>query len=152
MSSVRSTTNQRTNAEAVPSVVGWCARRGALCVALAAIVVYLNALPNGFTYDDVPVIIENPATDPDAPWWEPWRRTWWSLGEWAGDADRPYRPLTVQTFALERRLFGDHPLPFHAANVLLHAAISVAVWWLARRLGASALGGLLAGMLFAVHP
>ena len=152
MSSVRSTTSQRTNAEAVPSVVGWCARRGALCVALAAIVVYLNALPNGFTYDDVPVIIENPATDPEAPWWEPWRRTWWSLGEWAGDADRPYRPLTVQTFALERRLFGDHPLPFHAANVLLHAAISVAVWWLARRLGASALAGLLAGVLFAVHP
>jgi len=152
MSSVRSTTSQRTNADAVPSVVGWCARRGALCVALAAIVVYLNALPNGFTYDDVPVIIQNAATDPEAPWWEPWRRTWWSLGEWAGDADRPYRPLTVQTFALERRLFGDHPLPFHAANVLLHAAISVAVWWLARRLGASALGGLLAGLLFAVHP
>ncbi|MCZ6652168.1 MAG: tetratricopeptide repeat protein [Planctomycetota bacterium] len=136
----------------MPSVVGWCARRGALCVGLAAIVVYLNALPNGFTYDDVPVIVENPATDPAAPWWEPWRRTWWSLGEWAGDADRPYRPLTVQTFALERRLFGDRPLPFHAVNVLLHGAISVAVWWLARRLGASALAGLLAGMLFAVHP
>ncbi len=152
LGSVRSTTTRGTDEAAAPSVVEWCARRGALCVGLAAIVVYLNALPNGFTYDDVPVIIENPATDPGAPWWEPWRRTWWSLGEWAGDADRPYRPLTVQTFALERRLFGDQPLPFHAANVLLHAAISVAVWWLARRLGASALGGLLAGMLFAVHP
>ena len=89
----------------------WFADRGALFVAAAAVVVYLNSLPNGFTYDDVPVIVNNPATDPATPWFEPWRRPWWNLGEWAGDADRPYRPLTVATFALERRLFGDRPLP-----------------------------------------
>lgn len=130
----------------------WFADRGALCVAAVAMVVYLNSLPNGFTYDDVPVIVNNPATDPSNPWFEPWRRTWWNLGEWAGDADRPYRPLTVATFALERRLFGDRPLPFHLFNVLLHAANSVGVWWLARRVGAGATSALLAGVLFAVHP
>ncbi len=134
----------------------WVASRagsaGAVIVGLASGVVYLNALPNGFTYDDVPVVLRNPATEVQAPWWEAWRRPWWRMGEWAGDADRPYRPLTVQIFALERRVWGDWPLPYHALNLVLHACNSIAVYLLARRFSAGGGVAMLTGVCFAIHP
>jgi|GEM_PF-1484348 len=123
-----------------------------IIVALAAVAVHLNALPNGFTYDDVPIILENPATDPAASWWEPWRHPYWPGSSRGDDLDVLYRPLTVQTYAIQRRLFGAWPLPFHLVNVILHAAVSVGVVWLARRLGCRPIVAAAVGLVFAVHP
>jgi len=126
--------------------------QGGWCIVILALVVYGNALPNGFTYDDLPVIVENPATNPESSWWAPWCETWWYVHQHKDGAERPYRPFPLQLFALERRLFGLNPLPFHLINVLLHAAVSAGVWWLACRTGSSTSAALLGGVVFAIHP
>ena len=114
-----------------------------LAVALAASV---TALRNGFVYDDVQVIVENPLLhDLDslprilaAPYWSP------------AVLDRLYRPLTSASFAADWAAGGGRPIAFHATNLGLHLAVTALVL---------ALGGLLlgpgavvAGLWFAVHP
>ena len=92
-------------------------------VALGAILVYLTSLANGFAYDDVSVVLENPAvhdlTNSLRIWFTPY---------WPGAAARPaglYRPLTIFLFAVQWSVGGGAPLNFHLLNVLLHAHASV---------------------------
>ena len=62
-----------------------------------------------------------------------------------------WRPLLSLTFLLQRSLTGFAPLPFHAVNLALHAAVCVLVLEaLSRRLSARA--ALSGALLFAVLP
>ncbi|MCC7291218.1 MAG: tetratricopeptide repeat protein [Phycisphaerales bacterium] len=126
-------------------------RHGAL-IALAACAVYANSLSNGFTYDDVPMVVRNEHLAESVPWWQPWVEPYWP-GSNEGDViDLLYRPLTVQTYGWQRRLLGLDPLSFHAVNVLLHAVVSLMLWRVSLRLGLGDGAALAAAMLFAVHP
>ncbi len=126
-------------------------RHGAF-IALAACAVYANSLGNGFTYDDVPMVVRNEHIAESAPWWRPWVEPYWP-GSNEGDViDLLYRPLTVQTYGLQRRVLGLDPLSFHAVNILLHAVVSLMLWRVSLRLGLGDGAALAAAMLFAVHP
>src|SRR2546430_6553808 len=59
------------------------------------------------------------------------------------------RPLVIAGFALDALV--DGTVWFHAVNLLWHAGVAVAVAALARRWMDTS-GGLVAGLLFAVHP
>jgi len=118
-------------------------------VAATAILVYLNSVSNGFAYDDLGIILENPAVrdlgNPLRTWLTPY---------WPGSdavARGLYRPLTVQLMAIEWAMGGGSPLPFHAFNVLLHSFASVLVYLLLRGL-VGWKGALIGSLLFAVHP
>lgn len=115
-------------------------------------IVYLQALHHGFTYDDVPIVQKNPVIDVSVPWWQAWTQPYWPGSNTGDRIDLLYRPLTVQTYAWERRLFGQNPMPPHLTNILLHALISVCVWSIAKRLGMRAGPALFGALLFAVHP
>jgi len=128
------------------SQLGWC------LVVLSAVLVYLNSLPNDFTYDDLPIIVDNPVTQLEAPWYDSWQSSYWPEEQSSRDPRALYRPLTVFSYALQRRVMGSAPWSFHTLNVLLHALASLGVWWLAKRLGCSAPAALLGGLVFAVHP
>ena len=125
------------------------ARRAALLVAIAACLVYAGAVGNGWALDDHPVIERNPAAHSVAaaldaafsPYWPP-------EGELSAGL---YRPFTVFTYGVDWALSGGRPWWFHLVNVLLHAAVSgllvlVACRWL------PAVGALVAGLVFALHP
>ncbi len=76
---------------------------------------------------------------------------------WAGasGADRSlYRPLTILSFALERRLSGGVASPgvSQGVNVLTHLLVTIALLALALRLGFGAFAAGAAALLFAVHP
>jgi len=77
-----------------------------------------------------------------------------SYWEGARGNDRTlYRPVTILTFAIERKLTGESdPFVSHLVNVLLHALVSLALAALARRIGASELAAAGTGLLFALHP
>lgn len=114
-----------------------------------AILVYLNSLGNGFAFDDIGIILENPTvhhfTDPLRIWLTPY---------WPGAdalARGLYRPLTIQIMALQWAVGDGAPVVFHLLNVTLHAATSVLVYRVLRVL-VGWRSAWVAGLLFAVHP
>jgi hypothetical protein len=63
-----------------------------------------------------------------------------------------YRPLVLLTYALTQWYASGTPLAFHLTNLLLHganAALLAALLW---RVSGSWLAGILAGVMFAIHP
>ncbi|MCG3129282.1 MAG: hypothetical protein FLDDKLPJ_00006 [Phycisphaerae bacterium] len=127
-------------------------RRWGVVIPLVCIAAYATSLPNDFAYDDVPVVERNPVLAEGEPWWRAWVTPYWH-GSNEGDAiDVLYRPLTVQTYAWQRRLLGPHPWSFHLVNVLLHAAVSLGVRALASRLGVGAGAATFVALVFAAHP
>ena len=118
-------------------------------VALAAIVCYLNSLGNGFALDDFWIVPQNANVTELSNLLRLWAEPYWT-----GDAGRDlglYRPLPITFFNLEWAIGGGAAWPFHAANVLLHALVSVLVLAFARRF--VPLPYAVAGALvFAVHP
>lgn len=135
-----------------PSAAAW--RR--LGVFVAAIVVFLSALGNGFVnMDDPRIILEQPFLQ---------RWTWANL--WTCVSPFPVReeflPLRDLTYMVHHGLHGARPLGFVLGNLLFHAGTAVLVTRLGERLlpralptaSASQVGRLafLAGLLFALHP
>jgi tetratricopeptide (TPR) repeat protein len=114
---------------------------------LAAFIVFLNSLDNGFVWDDNVVILENPVF-----------RGGVSSVFFAIDSPRQYewapyyRPLTYLTFYLENSLFGFDPFGMHLLNLLLHAANVLLVYVIVKMISARASVAFLASILFAVHP
>ncbi|MCS7079636.1 MAG: tetratricopeptide repeat protein [Chloracidobacterium sp.] len=113
-----------------------------------AVVVYANTLANDFAYDDIPIIVNNPAVH-EADWRAIWLHGYWSHITGGGGN---YRPLTVTTFALDYWLWGLRPFGYHLTNVLLHAANVAWLFYLLRRYRVGAEIAGLTGLLFAVHP
>jgi protein O-mannosyl-transferase len=117
----------------------------AAVVALLAGALYAVSLGGTYVYDDVPVVQHDSRLQPKVRWGYLWTRGY-NRG-----VDRLYRPLVTTSYAIEWWLHGDRPWVFHLVNILLHAACSVCVAELARRMLGSRVG-LAAGLLFAAHP
>lgn len=118
-------------------------RRLAAPIALVALAIAPHApsLSGGWIIDDGHYVAENPLLD-DARG---------LAAIWARPSSLPqYYPLVFTSFWIERQLFGLDPRAFHATNLLLHAAVTLLVWDVLRRLGAKA--PWIAAALFATHP
>jgi tetratricopeptide (TPR) repeat protein len=118
-------------------------------VALAAVLVYVGALANGFALDDVPLVRDNPAIASVANLPRLLVSPYWAT---AGEHYGLYRPLAVVSLAINRALTGPGPFGFHLVNVLLHAGVSALAWFALRRAGSHYGTALLGGLIFAVHP
>ncbi len=127
-------------------------------IPLLAIVLYLNTVGNGFVYDDIPQVVQN-------PWIRGFHnvRAIFTSGAWGfgGETTNYYRPLMHIFYMLLYALFGLNPLGFHVFNIVVHAGVSLLVFVLTLRLlgdggrtpGRPALGAAVsAGLLFAAHP
>ena len=119
-----------------------------LATAVAAVAVYANALDHEFVLDDVAMVRDDPRVRSIAGGFESFVEPYW------GPRGNPwlYRPAVVAGLSLGRAVHGPDPWGFTAVNVVLHAAVAVALAGLARTLGASAPVAGAAGLLFAVHP
>ena len=106
-------------------------------VVLAA---YWPALSGGFVFDDGPFLIQSDLIRSSAGL----RRFWFST------LQTDYWPVTYTAFWAEWRLWGAHPLGYHAVNIALHGAEALMLWGILRRLRLP--GAYLAAFLFAVHP
>jgi hypothetical protein len=130
--------------EALDRRLAWTMAAAVALVALAASAIGIR---NGFVYDDNFVIVHNTAIDALPRWWKIFTWPYWPpvMG---GDG---YRPLTILSFAIEWAIADGSPVPFHAANILGYALVSVAVFRLALLLLPPAYAAL-AALLFAAHP
>lgn len=124
---------------------------------LLGLLCYVNSLFNGFTYDDLPIIEQNPRIRSLTNFREIWLTDWWF--EQTEDQpfpnperDRLYRPLTLFSFAVNYAVHGLQPAGYHAVNVALHAAVCFLVWLFVRRLFEDEWIAGLTAVLFAVHP
>jgi len=102
---------------------------------------------NGFTYDDVYVIQRNGAVHSLHRWWRLFAQSYWPRS-WGADG---YRPVTMLGFAVEWVVGGGSPWVFHAVNVALYCATTVAMFWLASAI-LPLTAAWIASALFAVHP
>ena len=113
---------------------------------LVATLVYLNALRNGFVFDDGLYVLKNDAV------------TKLSIAQLfqVNKYTNVFRPLTFATFALNWIVSGAHPFTFHLVNLLLHAAVTAVFYLLLLRLlepsPSTPLIAFVAALLFAVHP
>ncbi len=125
---------------------------GALAIAAGAVLLHLPALRHGYALDDLFVVAENPVVAELrwreallAPWWPPQHGVDWRASNW--------RPLATLSLVAERAAAGQAALRLHhATNALLHGALVLALFPLARRLAGSGGPALAACALFAAHP
>ena len=131
-----------------PGAAGWI-WQGAL--AMGAFAVYANTLGNGFITDDQFQILNNPAVIGLHNLGQVFTSGVWSFLGYQGNY---YRPLPFMVYALLYHLGGPSAWAFHLSMALLHAANTVLVYRLGRRLlfDPSAPAAWVAAALFAVHP
>jgi tetratricopeptide (TPR) repeat protein len=103
-------------------------------------ITYLPALHNGFIWDDDAHLTANPAiTSPNGL-----RRIWTSF------VLPVYYPVTFSGFWMMYQMWGQNALPYHATTLGLHAANSVLLFFVLRRLKIRAAWMIAA--VWAVHP
>ncbi len=118
--------------------VGRLGRRYLLAVMLlATFVAYGNTFRNNWSYDDIPVVVENS----DAH----------SLAGFVENR-RPGRPLRELSYIPEYQLFGDKPAGYRVQQLLWHGANGFLLVLLLQALGVETIAALLAGLFFLVHP
>jgi hypothetical protein len=122
------------------------AHRAVLCsvAALAAGVLYLNALHNPFVYDDYHTVVQNTSLERPA-------------NVRALVLHDVSRPLVNASYAVDRAIWGSTPFGFHVSNVLLHVLNVILLFHLAWRLAGSQgrqpeIVAFATAVLFAVHP
>jgi len=141
--------------ERFAAAAGVAARHPAKIAATLAAAVFLGTLPNQPVLDDGWAVLDNPLVRTlDVA--RIFAKHYGNSG--SATLAGTYRPIATLTCAVQYALHGPAPIPFHAVNVLLHAATTALVVLLARRILATiaparaAAGALGAGLLFAVHP
>ena len=103
----------------------------------AALAAFGASLGSGFHFDDY-AIFADPVLRSPMGW----------LGVWA---PRQTRPLAYFTFWLNQQIGGGDPLGYHLFNLALHLGAVMLAWKCLRRtVGERA--GLVAAMIFAIHP
>jgi hypothetical protein len=160
-----------------PRAAWW---HGAALPALLAVLLFLRALPGGYTFDDRAAVRDNPdVVVPGRPYAHLLAADFWGAPARSALSNKSYRPLTTSVFRAVRAATwapppgmasggaaptpdGSHPhppaLPFHALNVALHAAVTAKVHALALALAAweghpqAQACATLAALLFAAHP
>jgi protein O-mannosyl-transferase len=113
---------------------------GAALIFAAIFLAYGPSINGGFILDDDKLLTE--ATLIKAP--DGIERFWRT----ADAVD--YWPLSNSSLWIEWRLWAMHPAGYHVTNLILHAAESILIWIILRRL--SIPGAYLAAALFALHP
>lgn len=117
-----------------------------LIPAIAAFIIYIPALGNGFVnWDDPAYVYENlHIRSLDVRWLL------------TGVVGSNYHPLTMLSHTIDYALFGLRPAGHHLTSIILHALNSALVFLLASKLigghKKAYVGALIAALLFALHP
>jgi tetratricopeptide (TPR) repeat protein len=144
--------NPQTAKALLPAALDRHQGSAALALAILAVLIYLPALGNGYAFDDLAIVFDNPVVT-ELRYGEALAGPYWPDREGAQSASPNWRPLATVSFLLERHLLGRlSPAFAHAINALLHGLVVLALFPLARRLAGSGGAALAACALFAAHP
>jgi protein O-mannosyl-transferase len=115
---------------------------------------YFNSLGGQFVYDDRVQILRNPtilslANIPSMFTQSVWQFIDPAPGETIGTY---YRPLFNILLAVNYNLFGPNVVGWHVVSVLLHLAVTLLVYMIARRWGLARELAAVAALFFGLHP
>ena len=116
---------------------------------------YLNSLQGQLVHDDVFAIHDNSDVRPSTPLGKVFQDDFWGTPMSSETSHKSYRPLTVLTFRLNYLLHGLEPWGYHAANVVLHALVTLLFGFLCKHVAFRHDDhhlAFLSGALFATHP
>lgn len=116
---------------------------------VAAFAPFVGTLFYGFVYDDLGIILHNPAINGWDSVFAVWKHPYWTGGgpDYAG----LYRPLLVAIFAVIWNGLHRYAIAFHLFAVCVHAAATLLLWGILRR-ATSAWAAAGAALWFALHP
>lgn len=132
----------------LPRLAPW---RAGLLVALLASLVYLNTLPNAFVIDDRQQIVDNGFLRQRDGLKKIFTTNVWAFLQ-KESLNNYYRPLMHTVLYFWWRMFRENPAGYHALSILLHAGVTLLVFFWLRRIQPNATVAWLAALLFAVHP
>ena len=99
---------------------------GWILAGVLGFLIYLPSLTYDFTYDDALIIKENPRIQDLANWREYLATSYWDTP----GQNKEYRPLSMLSYAVNYAVAEKNPISYHAINILLHALVCVAAWFL----------------------
>jgi len=120
------------------------------------VLLYLNALPNAFQYDDLHTLVNNPhirsETFGDALAKLP--DFFVSSQYYSGETHHVshFRPVLYATYIMNYAVTGLSPVGFRGVNLGLHIGCVVLVYFLARRLLGDSVMAFLSALILAIHP
>jgi protein O-mannosyl-transferase len=127
--------------EQVVKLDRWKCYAALAVIALISFFVYLPALQNGFVWDDIYYIKNNPLIYS------------FNLKEiFTKIVMSCYHPVTILTLAIEYHFFGLNESGYHAVNLLLHLLNVILVFYTVLLLSDKAGIALVASLLFGIHP
>ncbi|MBA3853425.1 MAG: hypothetical protein C0503_03360 [Gemmatimonas sp.] len=123
---------------------GWIT---AACLALG-VGLYATSLRNGFAFDDVPIIANNPIVRELEGLLKYFSTSYWGPST---SVDSAYRPMTVRLFAVQWMLGNGSPWTFHLVATVLYGICCALAYGVARTMLAP-LGAAVGALAFAVTP
>ena len=120
-----------------------------LCGALA-FALHANSLNGSFLFDDKPLVLHNPLIRSVSNIPRLFVSNYWAQTPYEKEV-LLYRPITMTSFALDHWVWKDNPFGYHLTNVVVHALVTVLVWWMVWEALASFWLATLSSALFAVH-
>lgn len=93
--------------------------KGLVVVGIITCLVYANAFPGDFQFDDISTILQNPHLDR----WE----------TFVAHLDHMVRPVLYATFLLDRSFYGTDASGYHLLNLLLHLGSGLLVYLILTR-------------------
>lgn len=117
-----------------------------LLVATAQLV-YLNSLPNQFTYDDEFTIVNNYFIKTWGNFPSLFNKEYFTLS-----GELSYRPVVTLSYYIDYALWQLNPLGFHLTNSLLHTFNAVSLFFLSLQFFKRRVVAFPAALLFACHP
>ncbi|MGH9356710.1 MAG: hypothetical protein ACRD10_11325, partial [Terriglobia bacterium] len=113
---------------------------------------YLNALANGFVYDDDTQILTNPYVRDFSHLKAIFTTSVWSYAGGATGVTNYYRPVMTLSYLLCHAVFAYKAWAFHLASLALNAAVVYLLFVVTRRIFRDGRLAFVAAVLFALHP
>lgn len=118
-------------------------KKAIIYIIVLGFVVYANMLVNGFVWDDLGYIIQNPLVHTI--------NVLSFLGVNFFNSAAHYRPFPALYFAVQYSLFNTNPLFYHVIQLLLHLVNTILIFYLFKRFLNKNLSFFLS-LIFLVHP
>ena len=129
--------------------------RSLFLIVSSTILVYCNSLSGAFVFDDTKQIAGNPELHKWNNLFRAFTSDVWSFQRGTLTAGIPlpyYRPLFTAYLTLNYQIFGLWEPGWHLMNLLVHATVTVLVYFLLKRLSGDRRIAMLAALIFGLHP